>query len=399
MIIFYFFAAVLVFLSYKSFQGGIKYFKYFKSELDAAKPEYAPRVSIIAPCRGIDQDLEMNLSALMKQNFSDYEILFVVDDASDKAVKIIEKVSGKSAQNAGLIVAGKAADCSQKVHNLREAIKYADDKSEIFVFIDSDARPDANWLKNLIAPLRDEKIGCSTGYRWFISKRRNFASELRLVWNASIASALGANRQTNFCWGGATAIRRETFEKLGILEKWHGVLSDDFTVTRAMKEAALPIYFVPQALTASVEDCYFVELLEFTTRQMKITRVYAPNLWIASFIGSFLFNLVFIWGIWILIFKGTDTFAFWFAACALTLVTVFSIGKAWLRWRAVRLVLVGYEKELEKQFWSQNTLWILTPALFLYNCICALLSRNIVWRGIKYKLISPERTSKLSENS
>ncbi len=150
------------------------------------------------------------------------------------------------------------------------------------MFVDSDARPDKNWLKNLIAPLRDEKIGCATGYRWFISGKRNFASEMLSVWNASIASALGANRKSNFCWGGSMALRRETFDKIKMRERWKGTLSDDFAVTRTMKENGLAIYFVPQALTVSIEDCSFKRLLEFTTRQMKITRVYASNLWIAS---------------------------------------------------------------------------------------------------------------------
>lgn len=399
MIIFYVFAALLVFLSYKSFRGGINYLNFFKTELAQTKPKYTPFVTIIAPCRGIDADLEENLSSLFRQKFPLYEILFVVDDERDEAVKIIEKVSRKGAKNAKLIVAGQATDSSQKVHNLREAVLHTADESEIFVFVDSDAQPEENWLKDLIAPLQDEKIGCSTGYRWFISKKGNFASEMRGVWNASIASALGGNLKSNFCWGGAMAIRRNIFEKLDVREKWRGVLSDDFTVTRTMKNAGLPIYFVPQALTASVENCSFRELLEFTTRQMKITRVYSPNLWIASFISSFLFNLVFIWGILIIIFGGENSFSVWFSLCALTLVSVFSIGKAWLRWQAVRLVLTNYEKDLKRQFWTQNTLWILSPALFFYNALCALFSRKIVWRGITYKLISPYRTSKLSEKS
>ena len=398
MIIFYFFAVVLVFLSYKSLRGGIKYLNFFKTELAKTKSQYTPFVCIIAPCRGIDAGLEENLSSLFVQTFPAYEILFVVDDERDEAVEIIRRVSRRGARDARLIVAGKAKDSSQKVHNLREAVLKADEKSEIFVFVDSDTRPNGNWLKDLIAPLEDENIGCSTAYRWFISKKGNFASEMRGVWNASIASALGENKRSNFCWGGSMAIRRETFEKLDIREKWRGVLSDDFTVTRAMKEANLPIYFVPQALTASVEDCSFKELLEFTTRQMKITRVYSPNLWLTSLIGSFLFNLVFIWGVLIIIFSSVNSFSFRFTLCALTLVSIFSIGKAWLRLRAVRLVLTNYEKELRNQFWTQNTLWILSPALFFYNAFCALLSRKIVWRGITYKLISPYETSKLSEN-
>jgi hypothetical protein len=109
--------------------------------------------------------------------------------------------------------------------------------------------------------------------------------------------------KANFCWGGATAINRATFERLGIREKWRGTLSDDFTVTRALHEAGLDIHFVPHALTPSIEDCSWRELFEFTTRQMKITRVYSPNLWVLSFIGSGLFATTMIASLLIIIFS------------------------------------------------------------------------------------------------
>ncbi|HSK71100.1 MAG TPA: glycosyltransferase family 2 protein [Pyrinomonadaceae bacterium] len=398
MLVFYFFAAVLIFLSYKSFRGGIDYLKFFKQELSKPESDFTPFCSVIAPCRGLDADLSENLAALFRQDFPAYEIIFVVDDENDESVKIIKEISRKGAKDAKLIVAGKAENESQKVHNLREAVLQVDEKSEVLVFVDSDARPSENWLRNLIAPLQNEKIGAATGYRWFISKKRNFASEMRSVWNASIASALGANTKSNFCWGGSLAIRRETFEKLQIREKWRGTLSDDFAVTRALKAAGLPIFFVPQALTASVEDCAFRELLEFTTRQMKITRVYAPNLWKASFVGSFLFNLVFIWGVSIIVYRLIYGGAVWLPLLALILVSAFSIGKAWLRLNAVKSVLRDYEKELSRQFWVQNTLWILSPALFFYNCCRALFSRKITWRGIEYELQSANETRILSNS-
>jgi len=400
--VFYFFAAVLIFLSYKSLRGGINYLNFFKQELAKPKSNYTPFVSIIVPCRGLEAELRENLSALFRQDFPEYEIIFAVDDEKDGSVKIIEEVSRKGAKHAKdnsakLVVAGKSVKESQKVHNLREAVLHVADESKIFVFVDSDARPAENWLRDLIAPLHDEKIGAATGYRWFISKKNNFASQMLAVWNASIASALGANTKSNFCWGGSMAMRRDIFEKLDIRRHWRGVLSDDFVVTRLMKKAGLPICFVPQALTASIEDCAFRELFEFTTRQMKITRVYAPNLWIASFIGAFLFNLVFVWGITILIFGATGEFSFWFALASLVTVSVFSVGKARLRLNAVKLVLKSYLKELDEQFWAQNTLWILSPALFLYNSFAAWFSREIIWRGIKYQLNSPKLTSIIKE--
>lgn len=397
--LFYFFSVGLILLSYKSLRGGIEYLDYFRRELAKPKSDFTPFVSIIAPCRGVDDGLETNLEKLFKQNFSVYEVVFVVDNEKDEAVKIIEKVSRGNAESAEskLIIAGKAENEGQKVHNLREAILNVSDKSEVFVFVDSDARPDENWLRNLIAPLRDEKIGCSTGYRWFISEKRNFASETLSVWNASIASALGANMKSNFCWGGSMAMRRETFEKVKMRERLKGTLSDDFTVTRTMQESGLPIYFVPQALTASFENTSLKKLFEFTTRQMKITRVYAPHLWKASFIGSFLFNFVLIWAFFIIGFYNYKSFPFWFAVLTILSVSIFSIGKSSLRLLAVKLVLKNHEADVQKQFWTHNSLWIFSPAIFFYNSVCALFFRKIIWRGITYKLDSPFQTSKSEE--
>jgi len=400
MYLFYFFSILLVYFSFKSLLGGINYLSFFRRELAKKKTDFTPFASIIAPCRGLDDDLEENLVALFRQNFPKYEIVFAVDDKSDDAVSVIKKLISENPQiQTKLIIAPKTFDSSQKVENLREAVLHVSDESEILVFVDSDARPVENWLRNLIAPLKDENIGAATGYRWFVSKKRNFASEMRAAWNASIASALGENVKSNFCWGGSMAIRREIFEKIEMREKWRGTLSDDFAVTRALKEANLPIYFVPQALTASVEDCSLRELFEFTTRQMKITRVYSQNLWIASFIGSGLFNLVWICGIFILIFGEKYSFSFWFTVISLLLVAVFSVGKSWLRLNAVKLILKNYKYQLNKQFWTQNTLWILSPALFFYNAFCALISRTIVWRGIKYKLESAKKTLVIQENT
>ncbi len=399
---FSFFAVILIFLSYKSWRGGVDYLNFFKQEIAKTKSVYTPFVSIIAPCRGLDAEMSENLSALFAQDYPKYEIIFAVDDAKDAAVRIVETVSRRGARgeqdvSARLIVTGKAAGESQKIHNLREAVLHVADESKIFVFVDSDARPAENWLRDLIAPLQDEKIGAATGYRWFISRNKNFASAILAVWNASIASALGANTKSNFCWGGSMAIRRDIFEKLDISRRLKGAVSDDFTVTNIMKKAGLPIVFVPQALTASIQDCSLPELFEFTTRQMKITRVYAANLWIASLLGSFLFNLVFVWGILILIFGAANEAPFWIALAALITISILSVGKARLRLSAVKTVLKKYEKELDGQFWVQTIFWILTPALFLYNSFAALISRKIVWRGIKYQLNSPKQTSIITE--
>ena len=395
--IFYFFAAVLVFLGYKSLRGGINYLNYFKKELAKPETNFTPFCSIIAPCRGLEEDLRENLAALFRQNYQQFEILFVVDDGRDEAVSTIEEISRQGGKHAKLIVAGKTVECGQKVHNLRRAVLEVSGESEVFVFVDSDARPGENWLKNLVAPLEDETTGAATGYRWFVATRGGFFSQLLSVWNASIASALGANTEKNFCWGGATAIRRDVFERIKMREKWRGTLSDDFAVTRAVKEANLKIRFVPQCLTVSTADVSFAELLEFTTRQMKITRVYAPRLWKASFVGSIIFTFVFWIGIALLFFL--SGWHFWLTLALLLIIFAFGAAKARLRLKAVKLVLKDYENELNRQTFSHITLWTVSPILYFYNCFCALLSRRIVWRGIKYELKSPRKTVIITDDA
>ena len=391
-ILFYLLASLLIFLSYKSFRGGITYINFFKDEFSKPKSEFTPFASVIVPCRGLDDGLEKNLSTLFLQDYPDFEVIFVVDDAEDPSVEVIKEVSRKAAKGAKVVIAGKAIKSSQKVENLREAVLHVSGDSKVFIFMDSDARPNAEWLRNLVAPLEDENIGASTGYRWFIAEKPTFASELLSVWNASIASALGPNTESNFCWGGSMAIRRDVFESLGMRERWSGTLSDDFIVTRAMNEANLPIQFVPQALTASFGNCSFRELLEFTTRQMKITRVYAPKLFIMSFFGSGLFNAVMLWAFYTVIFSPTNTLFFGTATATIVLVSFFSIGKSWLRLKAVRIALPEHQTLLKLQFWTQNTLWILTPAVFFYNSIVAVVSGNILWRGTGYEMISANET-------
>lgn len=390
--VYYLFAALLVWFSFKSFRGGIDYLRFFSEEMARPRSDWEPMVTIIAPCKGVDQNMLANFDALLRQDLPDYEVIFVIDDPADPAADIVETVQQEAGHQVKLVVAPKAAGSSQKVENLREGVLHADPRSEVFVFVDSDARPSPGWLRALIAPLSDKTIGAATGYRWFLSEKPTFASELRSAWNASIASALGPNEKSNFTWGGSTAIRRGTFERLAIRELWKGTLSDDFAMTRAVREGGLRIRFVPQALTVSIENCTFRGLMEFTNRQMKITRVYMPNLWLLSFFGSGLFCSVITASFIFVLSSPANSARFLVASATLILVSLFSLGKARLRLRAASMALSLHEKLVTRQRLPQMTLWPIAPFIFLLNCLSALLSRRVNWRGNRYEMVSPSET-------
>jgi ceramide glucosyltransferase len=380
--LYYFLAAVSCWFGIKSFSSGLRYAAYVRRETRRPIPAYRPYVSVIAPGRGLEPGLSDNLRPLLMQDYPRYEVLFVFDQADDPAVTIIEElVSHGFSRIARTIIAGPATDSGQKVHNLRVATTKVDPESEVLVFVDTDARPSNTWLKQLVAPLTDETLGASSGYRWFIPEKGGFSSRLRSVWNASIASALGEDATKNFCWGGSTAIRRTTFNQLNVNDRWRGTVSDDFTITHILKQANLPIHFTPNCLVPSVGDCNFRELLEFTTRQIKITRVYAPHLWLPLLLGSALFTIAFFGGLILIGVHPRSSVAYIFPLLIFTLGAI----KSFIRFRAVSTVVQPSRGDLLAHIF----LWPIAQLLYLYNAIAAGFSRRIKWRGITYELKSP----------
>jgi cellulose synthase/poly-beta-1,6-N-acetylglucosamine synthase-like glycosyltransferase len=384
MVFFYFLAAVSIWFGIQSLLNGIRYAAYVRRETSRALPKFTPFVSVIAPGRGLEPGLKENLRTLLSQDYQNYEVLFVFDREDDPAIEVVSELGHGSSRIARTIIAGSATDSGQKVHNLRVAVIEIDPESEVLVFVDTDARPGPDWLRCLVAPLADETLGASTGYRWFVPSRGGVASRLRGVWNASVASALGSDTAKNFCWGGSTAIRRSVFENLALSERWRGTVSDDFTITRVLKEAKLPIHFTPHCLVASVGDCDFKELFEFTTRQIKITRVYASHLWLPLLLGSALFAIVFFGGVILLILSPS-------IALLLVLLIIFTLGatKSFIRWRAITIPLNHYRSSLNRDVLAHIFLWPFASLLYLYNAIVAGFSRRITWRGITYELKSP----------
>lgn len=343
-----------------------------------------------------------NILSLFAQDYPAFEIVFVSDSADDPAFAVIEEARQAFDKPTGpviqTVVAGAATDSGQKVHNLRAAVNAADACSEVFVFTDTDARHQDFWLRFLVASLHDPKTGATTGYRWFVASRRGFASHLQSVWNAAIASALGEDTKKNFCWGGSTAIRRGTFDKLRILDRLRGAVSDDFTITRVLHEAGWPIKFVPQCLTPAFHHVSVRELFEFTTRQLKITRVYAARLWKSVLIGSAIFSLAFFGGLALTVARIAAGLSFATPLVLVLLILALGAVKSHLRLRAVSMIIQRQHLSLATTI-AHVTLWPVASLLFLFNAIAAAISRRITWRGISYELKSPTETVILSRET
>ena len=167
-----------------------------------------------------------------------------------------------------------------------------------------------------------------------------------------------------------------------------------------LKEAGLPVHFTPNCLVASVSDCDINELLEFTTRQIKITRVYAKHLWLPLLLGSALFTLVFFGGLILLILQILKILSP-SIILPLILFVIFALGaaKSFIRWRAITIPLAEYRSALNRDLAVHIFLWPVASLLYLYNAVIAGFSQRIRWRGIEYELKSPTEAVIISRDS
>jgi len=245
---------------------------------------------LFVPCKGIDVGLEENLTCFFRQDYDDYEIAMVVESPWDPACNLIAQVMAEHPDRIShLVIAGCAEDSGQKVHNLRSAVrKKLSSQIEFLVFADSDARPRPEWLRALVGRLGkegDSPVGAATGYRWLLPVRPTLANHLLYSINCSVAMMLGS-RKLYPIWGGSWAIRRSTFEAIGLLDAWRGTLSDDLVATNVLRQHGLPIRYEPACMIASPLDGTLGEHLRFLRRQYIISRCHLPGVWRTGLAGS-----------------------------------------------------------------------------------------------------------------
>ena len=395
---FYALAALLILQGVVSLLEGFRYLAYVRRSLAAPVDTFTPKASIIAPCKGVDLGLEENLRALFHQDYASYEILFAVASREDEALLLIERIieeqrlANSQKTTARVVIARRSDRRSEKVNNLLAAIDEVGDDSEVFVFVDSDARVTSDWLRSLVAPLADSQTGAATGYRWYLPERGGFFSALLSAWNGSVATTLGDHNR-NFAWGGSTAILKKTFEQINLREVWQGALSDDYSLTNAVQESGLRINFVPQCLTVSREDARLSSLLEFTTRQVIITRIYNPRLWWIGLVSQVLFNAIFFGGLAFAVIGASLGKNILTASLLLVVIYLLGSAKGVLRLLAAREMLPQARDEIASLWWMYCLLWILVSLVYLFNFIKSATTRRILWRGVLYGMRSPTETT------
>ena len=388
---FYFLAIPQILVGLYVIGLGVQWLGYARRRMHTDPGFYSPKVAVLCPCKGIEAALERNLVALTEFDYQNYEIFFLIASATDPAYNIVKRVVASSRAKAHLVITEKPDGCGERVNNLRMGIAQLDAEYEVFVFVDSDGRPGKNWLHRMVAPLSDSLIGATTTMRWLIPNRGNLATALLAAWNAPIVTLL-SEKGKNFCWGGGTAIRRGVFDQSGVLEEWQHSVSDDYSMTRALERANKPIVFLPECLVPSFVETDFTGLMEFTNRQVLITRVYAQKMWGIAAGTHLLYCLSLVIGTILTLNDFLATRPAFHLAALTFLPVLLAMIRGALRAAGVSEVLPAHRSQIAGQAWIYVLLTVFIPFLYLVNFISSLLTRKIRWRGITYELIAPEQT-------
>jgi ceramide glucosyltransferase len=398
-------SSIALFQSILALWAASRFARYCKGRQLAQSTRHRLKAVIIVPCKGLEDGIEENLRMLLTQDYPHYEIIFVTESEKDPAFQLISRIIKQSRQNkpaAWLLVAGEAANQGQKVHNLSAAIEMLNSfnrSAEVLVFADSDARVSRRWLRELIAPLQedDHRIGATTGYRWYLPVRGGFSSLLLSVWNSSALSLLG--ERSSFAWGGGMAIRRDNFELLGIITSWKGALSDDYTLSAAVKRAGKRIMFIPHCLAVTFADMTLAQLLEFTTRQMRITRVYSAGVWKLATLTQILYNLAF-WGglFWLIgsaLIDQINEMKIYLLGI-LGVIFICGVITGAIRAMSATNFIQAEQRGMKIRLGAYAFLGPLVSLVYLINIILSAITTRITWRGISYQMISPSETVRLS---
>ena len=362
-------------------------------------PQPLPEIAVLLPLRGADPSLEACLKGLLAQDYPTYQVHIVIDSADDPAQAVVARVLAEASP-------GKAAvhvetrrllgtDCSAKMSAQRQVLTALDGNVAVIAFLDADCIPVPNWLREIIAPFSDPRVGAATGIRWSVPRDDGWGTLARYAF-------LGLIYPQHFLyripWGGSFAIRRSAIESTGLLEHWTHCLGEDTSAYGPLRRAGLRLAFVPGATQVNSEATDLDGALAFMLRQILSARLHhvfwpailAANIaTIVSFLISSLLTLVGIVGIVLSIFG---------VATGLWKLTAFAIipalyGLGLLVALAVGDFLVRRAVFAPPPPWGPKVVVAaaLAAASSGYAMLAAPFVRSVEWRGLTYDIEGRDR--------
>jgi hypothetical protein len=292
-------------------------------------------------------------------------------------------------------VAGLAIDAGQKVHNLIQAVRAVGADAEVLAFVDSDAGADPDRLWRLVGRLRSDAITVGSGYRWYRPVEPTLPN-LALSALNNLVLLLAGPSWFNLIWGGAWAIRRETFKNLALPEAWDGALSDDLVASRLAHAYGLKVAYEPNCLATSPADFTWPGVIEFARRQYVILRINMPVWWWGGVLAGGAMLALLAAGPVLAILqaaRGGSWLPPLLASAAFYALTAF---RAAFQLRGIRPFVRAPREDVQRVERINIWAWPLVIGLNWALLLSTAIGRTITWRGITYRMDGPQRTTIVS---
>ncbi len=261
--------------------GLVKIRRTTSHEPDDATGPGAPPLEMIVPLKGIVAGQELALGSLLEQDYLNYGLIFVLESEDDSANSAVERLLDRY-HRARKVISGIASSCAQKNHNLLVGLRSLKPDTEILVFCDSTNIADPGWLRRFTKPLRNGDCQVVTTFRAFRPDPVSLGGACQAIY-ASFIRLLGAIKPTP--WGGATAIRRATFERLNVAEVWSRAVVDDLVLGNALDRAGIKVRMDPHNLLKSpVQEQSVNGFLSYLDRQILFPKFTNPGIWAATLV-------------------------------------------------------------------------------------------------------------------
>lgn len=352
-----------------------------------------PKAIVCLNLRGLDPFLATALPALLNQDYPNYDVNIVVDHRDDLVCEFAEKIIRSSNKNNVKIsvLANRRETCSLVNSALLQTIQNNLNDYEVVAMIDADAVPHKTWLRELVAPLQNKKIGAVTGQRWYFPSHANIGDLIRYIWN------IPAVLQMVFFkipWGGSLALRMEVLQECNILDFYNKALVQDVPLFDILKNHGYSIQFAPSIIMINRESVTTASLIPWIQRQLLWAILYHSSWWKIVLHGILVTLVPFL----LLTQIAISSFLNQSFIAVLALSTLIGYGVITL----CQLLLLEYLVRRIVKKRNECTKWltplkliafipaiILTQLLYPKALLFALFSRKIEWRGIQYKIDAP----------
>jgi ceramide glucosyltransferase len=344
--------------------------RFFARERANKLPDFTPPVSVLKPVHGVDFATYENFASFCQQDYPGYEILFCVNELSDPAVVIIQKVMADFPERPIRILSGAAQiGSNRKINNLVLLAREA--RHEILVQSDGDVCVGPNYLREVVAPFRDPAVGVvSCLYRGIAQE--NLWAQLEAVGAASdfMAGALVADWKegVTFALGASVTTTKSWLAKIGGYESLANLLADDYEIGNRAHQAGAKVLLSRELVWTMYPAQTARGFWEHQVRWARTIRVVRP----ASFLG-----LLFTHGLPLALLAAAVAPATWISAAYLLAYIVLRLGMAWL---------VGVwglqDAVLRRKLWLVPLRDLLHFAVWL----AAFTSHRIKWGGLEFDL-------------